>query len=181
MHEKVTGIIIAGGKSNRMGKNKALVKYRHQRLIDCAIQIFDPVVDFLIISSNTSLPNVPYVMVKDEIKDIGPLGGLYTALKKSHTQNNIVIACDIPNVSSEFYDRLVKKLEGFDAAVAEHSNGKIEPLVAAYSKSIIPTIEECIDNKDYKLINLLKRINTNHVITRRSSMFVNINTPDDLE
>lgn len=180
MHEKVTGIIIAGGKSSRMGENKALVKYKHERLIDCAIRILDPVVDFLIISSNESLPKIPYIMVKDEVKGIGPLGGLYTALKKSKTEKNVVIACDTPNLTSDFYEKLLRKCKDCDAIIPEHSEGKLEPLVAVYSKNILPVIEEQIKVQDYKLMNLIKKINVSIMPTKHSSMFKNVNTQADL-
>jgi len=180
MHEKITGIVIAGGKSTRMGENKALVKYKHERLIDCAIRILDPVVDFLIISSNESLPKIPYIMVKDEIQNIGPIGGLYSALKKSKTEKNVVIACDVPNVTSEFYEKLIKNLNDYDAVIPEHSEGKLEPLVAVYSQNILPIVEEQIKNKEYKMMNLIAKLNVNFISVKYGSMFKNVNAPGDL-
>lgn len=180
MHEKITGIILAGGKSIRMGKNKALVKYKQKRLIDWAINIINPLVDYLIISSNEPIPKVPYLMVKDEIENIGPIGGLYSALKKSQTKVNIIIACDTPKIPSELYEKLILKSKGYDAVIPVHEDGTYEPMVALYSKKILKIIEKQIANKDYKMQNLIAKLKICKYKLTHSKPFMNMNTPTDL-
>lgn len=177
---KITGIIFAGGKSSRMGQNKALVKYKRQRLIDRTIQLIKSSCDYLLISSNVPLKDVPYALVPDLIPNIGPLGGLYSVLTKTTTSGNIVLACDVPNIEPEFFDTLLSKSKGYDAVIPRLPNGKLEPLVAFYSKSIIPVIEEQIKNEDFKLVNLIFKLNVHYVDVRDEKMFKNVNAPTDL-
>jgi len=180
MMNKITGIVIAGGKSTRMKHNKALIVYNKIRLIDNAIAIIDPFVSNLLVSSNEFIPAINYRIIKDEISNIGPIGGLLSCLKYSENELNIIIPCDTPHVSPHIYSLLIEKSENVDAVIPQLPNGKLEPLVACYKKSIIPVIEELINRGDYKLVNLFSKIKVKYLQIEDVLQFKNINTPEDL-
>jgi molybdopterin-guanine dinucleotide biosynthesis protein A len=78
---KITGIMLAGGNSSRMGKHKALVEYKGKKLIEWSISILKDLCDTIIISSNSKhLRNYGYEIIEDVHENIGPIGGLYAML-----------------------------------------------------------------------------------------------------
>ena len=176
----VTGIVIAGGKSSRMGTNKALMKYSGKMLIEHAISIIEPLSNQIIISSNEPLLQLKYNNITDKINDVGPIGGLYSCLMESNTNFNIVIPCDAPHIESNLYKLLIENSENVDAVIPRLPNGKLEPLVACYSKSIIPVIESSINSGDYKLVNLLSKLKVKYIDINNINQFKNINTPKDI-
>lgn len=180
MESNITGIVIAGGKSSRMGQNKALIKYRGIRLIDNAIEILKNFTDSIIVSSNEGLTGVKYPIKADEFNNLGPIGGLYSCLLASETDCNIIIPCDVPNISVNLYKELLADCEKFDAVIPVLPDGKYEPLVACYNKSIIPLVEGAIRAIDYKMVNLINKANVKFVRVEDVMQFKNINTPNDL-
>lgn len=180
INNPITGIVIAGGKSSRMHTNKALINYHGIRLIDNAIQVIEDVSSEILVSSNIPIDKISYPIVIDEIPDIGPIGGLYSCLLASRTEQNVIIPCDVPNLNAELYQLLIKNAENVDAVIPRLPNGKVEPLVAFYKKSILPIIKLSIDNKDYKLVNFLSKINVKFIDIEDIRMFKNLNSPEDL-
>lgn len=175
---QVTGIILSGGKSSRMGQNKALMNFKGTRLIDNAISIIKPYVNKLLLSTNIAF-NLNIIEVADEYPNIGPIGGIYSCLKNSTTEKNLIIPCDVPNIPGHLYEQILKESNNFDAVIPKLANGKLEPLVAFYSSSILPIIERQIQLNDYKLVNLFSKLKVKYINVNDSSFFKNINTPED--
>ena len=171
---------MAGGKSSRMGTNKALLLFKGERLIDRAVETILPLVNKIIISSNQPLPELPYPVFADTTEAIGPLGGLQACLSKSTSEWNLLIPCDTPFLSGSLYQQMLEHTATVDAVIVTHSNGKIEPLIGLYNRSLLPLIEEQIARGDYKLINLLHRANVFFFETEEVSQFRNMNFPGDL-
>lgn len=176
----ITGIVIAGGRSSRMGQNKALIQYNGVRLIDNAIKMLINFTDIVLVSSNEELKYIQYPIIEDEFDNLGPIGGLYSCLLASKTDCNLVIPCDVPNISVNLYRELLGDCEKYDAVIPVLPDGKYEPLVACYNKSILPLIEDAIRAIDYKMVNLINRANVKFVRVDDTKQFKNINTPDDL-
>ncbi len=176
----ITAIVIAGGKSSRMGQNKALISYKGTRLIDKAILLMENYTQQVLISSNVPIQNISYPIVADEFAEIGPIGGLYSCLKASNAELNIVVPCDVPHIQSDIYDDIIEVSNSFDAVIPRLPNGKLEPIIACYKKSILPIIEECIKANDYKMINLLAKLNVKYIDILYTEQFMNMNTPNDL-
>ncbi|MDA3892977.1 MAG: molybdenum cofactor guanylyltransferase [Salinivirgaceae bacterium] len=181
MHKsQITGIVIAGGKSSRMGQNKALLKYHGKRLIDNAIQLLQKYTQNIIVSSNEPIESIPYSILPDEVKDIGPMGGLHSGLRESKSEFNLIIPCDVPNIELGLFSNFIAACEGYDAVIPILPNGKYEPLVACYNKTIIPLIEKAIQNNDYKLVNLIDKAHVKFIEVINIDQFKNINAPNDL-
>ena len=170
---------MAGGKSSRMGTNKALLPFQGKRLIDRSVETLLPLVDKIIISANQPLPDIPYPFIADSVESIGPLGGLQACLSKSTSDWNMLIPCDTPFLSGSLYQQMLQHTAAVDAVIVTHSKGKIEPLIGLYNRRLLPLIEEQIARGDYKLINLLRRARVFYFETEEQSQFRNMNHPDD--
>jgi molybdopterin-guanine dinucleotide biosynthesis protein A len=177
----LTGIILAGGKSRRMGSNKALHEYNGLLLIEHSMNIINQLTDRIFISGQYNEYNrFDALKVSDNYFDIGPIAGIEACLSKSETNNNLFIPCDTPLLSIELLNSILEHSGNFDAVVPILPDGKVEPLVALYSKKILPVIREQISTGDYQIISLLKKINTKYLAFTNTGYFRNINTPDDL-
>ena len=185
--QKVTGIILAGGASSRMGKDKGLCEFRGKALINYAIEALVPLCDTILISSNNvdDYQEFGYQVVVDEYKGIGPIGGIYSSLRNSATKHNLVISCDTPFLVTQLLEYILSNSANYDVVVPEHSNSFIEPLAAYYSSNIIKQLESSIKRKDYKLMNFFTRvkfksIKVDNIPGYSNKLFKNLNTPDDL-
>lgn len=179
--EGITGIILSGGKSSRMGSDKALLSYNGKKLIEYSIDLLKSLCDNVIISANNAhyhafkLPVVP-----DNYSDIGPLSGLESCIRFSNTRINLVIPCDTPFLNAEFLNNILNNIENYDAVVPISKDGKVEPLTGYYSKEVLPVIVQQIEKGDYKIQNLLKNIHTKYLLIANNTLIHNINTPNDL-
>lgn len=178
----LTGIIMAGGKSSRMGKDKGSILFNHQYLVQYAIDALTPPCSELLISTNNEwYDQFGYPLVKDIIKDCGPLGGIYSSLLTAKTPYIIVLACDMPFVDAPILEKLIDNIQDFDCVVPNIGH-QYEPLCAVYSKSMIPAIEQHIKSGNYALNGLIRESNHCFVdFTNEAKAFMNLNTMSDLD
>lgn len=183
---EITAIILAGGRSTRMGTDKALLLINNKTLLENAIDICKPVCNNILISSNFSEHrNFGHKVIPDEIKNCGPMSGIYSCLKQSETEWSFVISVDAAFVKTELIELLIKNTYNFDAVVPKHKKGQ-EPLIALYNKKVIPDIKKHLNSGDFKMQNLLKAINskflnTHDLVEKNPNIFSNLNRPDDLQ
>jgi len=183
---QITAIILTGGKSTRMGTDKALLQINGKTLLESAIELCRPVCDDILISSNNSgHEEFGCQIIPDEIKDCGPIGGIYSCLKKSATDWNFVISVDTPFVTSDFIQFLVGQTKNCDVVLPVHS-GEKEPLIALYNKSCLPEVEKLIELRQFKMHHLIAKLNANYVVAfewveKTPLLFKNLNNPDDLQ
>ncbi|MAE09309.1 MAG: hypothetical protein CL661_11185 [Bacteroidetes bacterium] len=185
--QEVTGIILAGGASSRMGKDKGLCEFQGKALINYAIDVLTPICGKILISSNNVVEyqKFGYQVVIDEHKNIGPMGGIYSSLRKSSTKHNLIISCDTPFLSTQLLEYILDNSNNYDIVVPVHGNSFIEPLAAYYSTNIIPNLESSIKRNNYKLINFFnvvkhKSIKVDSMPGFSKELFRNFNTPGDL-
>ena len=140
----LTAIILAGGKSSRMGpdKNKSMLRLNGKYLIDIVISKLKCVVgDNIIIVG----PPERYLSYKQVVPDLfsqkGPLVGIYSGLKASSSQYNLVVGCDMPFLEVKLLKYMTKNINSNDIVIPHYSDGYIEPLCAIYSKRCLETIE----------------------------------------
>ncbi len=183
---ELTGIILSGGKSSRMGHEKGTTLLNGKPLIEYAVNILSQICERVIISANTS--GYDYLgcsVIEDEIQGIGPIGGIYSCLKASNTGDNIVLSCDMPFIPAILIQYVFSEKAGHDAVIPTFNNFH-EPLCAYYSKSIVGELEKSIHKKNYKLQELFNRINTKFLRIDSSlhfyneNLFANINSQEDL-
>jgi len=184
---EVTGIILAGGKSSRMGTDKGLQELCGKPLISYSIKLLSEICSTIIIStSSDAYQSFGYKTVADEIPGIGPMGGIYSALKQSKTEKNLVLSCDLPFVSVELLSYILKSAEGYQVAVPWQGSQHYEPLCGFYHLSILDQISNYIQNNNYKLPDLFNEISINRLVIDNQSdfysenLFLNVNSKHDL-
>jgi molybdopterin-guanine dinucleotide biosynthesis protein A len=181
---QITGIILAGGKSKRMGTDKVLMKLEGEVLLKRAIKLCQTVCASILISSNN--PNhskYGFEIIADEMPDCGPIGGIYSCLRESQTEWNFILSVDSPFVKPEFVSYLVSEIKKSDAVVPIHSKGK-EPLIAMYHKNSLQMTQDMLEMGNFKMQNLLNTINTKfvdsqHWVKKYPDLFRNLNRPED--
>lgn len=182
---QITGIILSGGQSTRMGTDKALVQINGETLLEKAIHICRPLCSQIFISSNNvAHEKFGYKIIPDEIKNCGPLGGIYSCLKQSETDWNFVLSVDAAFVKPNFVSFLISEIGNYDAVAPVHDFGH-EPLIAMYHKNGLTIMKKMLDSKKYKMNNLLNSINTKFADSQKwvaefPELFRNLNHPSDI-
>lgn len=178
---QATAIIMAGGRSRRMGQDKTVLLINGGSAVK---HVFDQLKSHfaqILISSNNiaehSLDGAE--VVPDETVGRGPLMGIASALRASRNDINFVIACDIPEVDIDLVRRLIKKSKDFDAVLPQTGPCQYEPLFAVYRKSTLAAIDESIISGNYKILSPLKNCKVNYVELSYSEELKNLNTMND--
>lgn len=180
--------ILAGGASSRMGTDKSQLLIGRQTFTEHIAGILRAVTDSVTVvgqsPSDSSLPSVP-----DVYPQWGALGGLHAALTASHRDWAIVVACDLPFVTSELFLKLATMRLDHDAVVPVQDDDRPQPLAALYR--IDPCRQratELIEAGRRRPLDLLEAVNTRWVafdeirnLDQAERFFVNINTPEDYD
>ncbi|WP_163709039.1 molybdenum cofactor guanylyltransferase [Mangrovibacterium lignilyticum] len=186
MGDQIGGIILAGGKSSRMGKDKGLIEFQGKQLIQYAIGLLHPLCTEIIISTNqAAYEEFGLKTVADVYRDCGPLGGLQAALSETEFEWNVVVSCDTPFLQAELFTSLLQMKTGFDAVIPKHAGG-IEPMAGVYHKSLAESIEAKLKAKDFKTQKFLYESNTafydaTGLIQKYPRLFYNLNRPEELD
>lgn len=182
----ISGFILAGGKSSRMGTDKALLMFQDKPLLLHMIKRIEPFCDRIAISGqNSEYANFEFEMVPDLYSDCGPIAGIFSALKYSDSDWNLMVSVDVPFVNDELFLSLISNTGESDCIIPEHNFG-VEPLVGLYHRRTLPVIEKMITSGDYRLTNLLSKLSTSYVdcnelIKKHPRLFMNINRMEDYQ
>ncbi len=183
-----TGIILAGGQSSRLGRDKGLMEWHGRRIIEYAVDTLSPFCSKVIVSSN----NQDYLQfINHVVPDIrpghGPMMGLYSALEASSTELNLVLAVDNILVNSAFFRYMLsKELSDFQVSVPYLQNKFYEPLVGYYHKNCTKVMALMMSNGNYKLPDLISQVKVNKLVVESDfpdfhpNYFRSLNCPDDL-
>lgn len=187
-----TSIVLAGGASQRLGRNKASEKVGDESLIQRVVNSLVPFsTEILVVVARNQAPppffsTVPTRVVSDVYPGKGALGGIYTGLKYSVSWHNVVVACDMPFLNSDFLAYMVEVLNSYDMAIPRIGEN-VEPLHAVYTRGCMSPMDDLLRQDKLAVAALLKivkvrfiteaeidRFDPNHV------SFLNINTESDL-
>ena len=184
---EVTGIILAGGESSRMGTDKGLINLCGKPLISYAILALSGSCSKIIISScSDSYQEFGFPVVADESPGIGPMGGIFSALKQSKTEKNLILSCDLPFISEELLSFILQNSAGYQVAVPWQGNRHYEPLCGFYSLTVLDQMSAYIQKGNYKLPDLFEEISINRLIINseldfyQEHLFLNVNSKSDL-
>ena len=183
-NKNITGIILAGGKSSRMGTDKGFVSYNNKTFIEHIIKAIQPLVDEIIIISNQeTYDQFGFKRYDDLIKNAGPLAGIYTGLHYSKTENNLVVSCDVPLINTEVLQKLIKHINDKSEVIQLQSNGKNMPLIAIYKKSCEAIFLEELKLDQRRVQEAIKKCKVQTVVIDSvlEKHTTNINTKKDLE
>ena len=186
----LTLAIQAGGKSSRMGQDKALMPFRGVPLIQVVMERLAPIADEIIVTTNApdSYQFLGVSLYRDIRPERGALGGLYTALKSAKGEFVAVVACDLPFASKKFFLTASKLISESDAdIVIPKTEFGYEPLHAIYRReSCIPPIEAALDADKWKVISWFPQVKIHALSPEETAVFNsdgltfwNLNTPED--
>jgi molybdenum cofactor guanylyltransferase len=172
---KAAAIILSGGKSSRMGTNKALLKLNEKTTIERMVDILKIYFDDIILVTNDreSYQFLGVKMVSDHYPGKGPLAGFHAGLIASEYDVNFIVACDMPFMSGELAATLVNMIDHHDALVPV-INGKMQTLCAVFQKKSVTKIEECIENGRLPIKHLLDHLNVLYVTEKELQAYTNI-------
>jgi len=192
----LTGFVLAGGKSSRMGTDKAALPLGGRTLLEHALTVARSVAKEVFILGSPEIYGSYGPTIADIFPGCGPLGGIHAALShvaqasKSGPSNlNLILAVDTPFITPEFLRYLVERTATSSAVVTTPEiNAYTQPLCAIYSLDFLPIAEEALKAGNYKIVPLFPKDRT-LVITEQevrrfafpAEMFENLNTPEDLE
>ena len=177
-------VILAGGQSSRMGRDKALLELNEQKFIDLLVQELSGCCKVMISAAHQDdYAGYGVPVIADETKDIGPIEGIRQALRSSGSDYVFVCAVDTPFVRKEMIQYLAEFISSDYDAFVFREGDRIHPHIGIYSRAALPAIEEMIGEKQYRLTKLLSRIRTKYVDIGTSCFdrkaLRNINTPED--
>lgn len=182
---QISAIILAGGKSTRMGTDKALIQFNGESLLGNALKLCKPFFHPVFISSNNPEHEFPGCRrINDVFPGCGPIGGIFSCLLQTQTDWNFVLSVDSTFVEPAFVSFLVSETGDWDAIIPVHRNG-IEPLIGIYHRQCLPVVEKHIKSGNYKMQDLFDELRVHFVdaqnwVERYPQIFTNFNSPEDL-
>jgi molybdopterin-guanine dinucleotide biosynthesis protein A len=164
---EATGIILAGGKNLRLGRNKALEIIGGKTVIERVIASLSRIVNTIIIvtadGKNHLMPLPDARFVADLYPGKGPLGGIYSGVSSSSTDLNIVVACDMPFLSTDLLQHMLELAHGFDAVVPRTRESLFEPLHAVYSRNCLPVIKSHVESGKLSIRAFLAEVKVRYI------------------
>ena len=184
---QITGIILAGGQNLRMGNNKAFVIWKGKRLINWVYEAIRPLCSKIIISANEGdFSFLDASIVPDRYEKIGPAAGIEAGLYSSQTELNIIVSCDTPMLSSDFFRHMIMHHKNFDISIPIH-DGINEPLIGIYMRSVLNKFQDAISKGQYKPPPIIKSCSYQEISIYKElffykpDLFLNLNRPEDLK
>jgi molybdopterin-guanine dinucleotide biosynthesis protein A len=185
---KITGIILSGGKSIRMGENKAFIQIEGVSIIQRIYDLFNELFQEVIIVTNQKdlFSDFHSKIYSDLIPNKGALGGLYTGLFFSSFRYSFCVACDMPFLKKSLIQYLIENIKDEDVIIPRTIDG-LQPLHAIYSKDCLDPIRRMIDEGKEKIIDLYHLVKVKIVeekdflsLDPGRDSFINVNTPEEL-
>jgi molybdopterin-guanine dinucleotide biosynthesis protein A len=182
-----TAIVLAGGRSSRMGTPKALLLFDGEPLIAYVVatlrRLFAEVV--VVAAPGQSLPSMPATLVRDEVEHQGPVAGIYYGLRAAGGDVSFVTSCDSAFLNVDLIAHLVSEIPEHDVVVP-HWQGRHQPLHAVYRRSVSPLLAEQLARGELRPVYLFDRVRTRRIDEEEirrfdpdGSSFFNMNTPED--
>jgi molybdenum cofactor guanylyltransferase len=178
----VTLVLLAGGASRRMKRDKALLPAPVEPLIRRVLAGIEGLFEETIVSVSPgqSFDFIDARQIADEREGQGPLAGILAGLKAARFETIFVLACDIPVLDPDFAKAMIAASDGFDASVPRTDKG-LEPLIAVYKRRIVPLVERLLGEGKRSVLDLYPLCGTRFVSVGSPPWLLNLNTPEDYE
>ena len=191
MEIDVTGVLLAGGKSRRMGEDKRYLVVGEQTLLERGLAVLRSIFqEVLVVIAQDSPPlDVEARVVRDLVPDCGSLGGLYTGLTQATTPYIFVVACDMPFLDPAVIAQFTSRRDTADIVMAKLA-ARLHPMHALYSKQCLPVVEQMIRARQLKIQEMVSQSSLHvryvteadlRILDPSGRSFQNVNTPEDLE
>ena len=188
----MTSIVLAGGKSLRLGKSKCLETINGKSLIERVIERVKSVSGRTLIVTSREQIDFPAPCEAEVVVDIypgkGPLGGIYTGLLASESSHVLAVACDMPLLNIELLRYMIELSPGFDAVVPRLGERKVEPLHAIYAKSCLDNMKTRLEHNQLEISRFLNTVRVRYIerpecqkFDPQLLTFFNINSQSDLD
>jgi len=178
-----TAIVLAGGKSERTGQDKAMLSIGGRPMIEHVIAQLKPHFKQILLSVNA--PNdyafVNVETVPDKVLGQGPLMAIASVLEASPYDRNFVVACDIPNINLTVVRKMIRDSERYDAVIPITGKSHIEPLFAVYRKSILEPMKTTLNAGKRKIADTFELCRIKYMDIRDATWLKNINTQEEYE
>ncbi|MBW6478004.1 MAG: molybdenum cofactor guanylyltransferase [Bacteroidales bacterium] len=184
---RVTGIILAGGKSRRFGSDKSLFEFNGKKLIEYSIATLQPLCGQILLSTNepekyafTGLSAVP-----DLFPGCGPVAGIHACLEQSKTEHHLVIGCDLPWLNTRLFEFILQKSTDYQVVMPMHKGFK-ETMASYYHQTCFPDLAKALTEKRYKIFDAIALLKTYYPEIDQEEfysekLFTNINFREDIE
>ncbi len=185
----MTGVILAGGESNRMGKNKAFIEINGKRIIDRTVSLFRKIFDDVLLVTNTPLDYIELNVriVTDLVPGKGSLGGIYTGLFFSSSPKAFFVGCDMPFLDKRVIHYFLSLAQTADIVV-QRTKDYWQPLHAIYPRTLLKPIERLLHQGELKIVKAYQGMRVRVVSGEELKPFdpdlytlSNINTPEELK
>ncbi len=170
-----------------MGREKGLCEFKGKALVQYAIDVLTPLCKrIIIVANNEQYKSFGCEVFADEIIGIGPIGGIYTGLMHSETEDNFILSCDMPMVSNELIEYILLNRKHRQIVVPDFE-GYFEPLCAFYRRDIFPQLRKVIEEQNYKLVDFIKTTDFAELKIDKQLdffhplLFANINSEKEIE
>jgi len=190
INAEITGVVLAGGLSKRMGFNKAEAEVCGKSMLIRMIEKLQKVTPTIIVSSGSvTYPDISYQQIPDEFPQCGPMGGIYSVLNASVSKLNLVVSCDIPLVSVSLLNYIISKAKVSNALLTlpVDYTGQQQLLCAVYHRDILSILKQQIDSNQLNMKSLLDLVPVKYLnIPKEHPLFqeyafTNINTTSALQ
>jgi molybdopterin-guanine dinucleotide biosynthesis protein A len=184
---RVSAIVLAGGRSSRMGTPKALLPFDGEPLIVHIVRRLQSQFDDIVVvaAPDQELPPLPVTLVRDDVPYQGPVGGIYYGLRAARGEVAFVTSCDSAFSSGRLISHLLSLAPGHDVVVPRWQ-GRLQPLHAVYRRTVIPFLDAQLAARELRPVFLYDRVVTRVVeeddvrlYDPDGTSFFNMNTPDD--
>ncbi len=183
------GFVLTGGRSSRMGRDKALLPVGGSRpaggltMVERTAKLVRAAADSVtLIGMPERYAHLGIPAVADVVEDCGPIGGLLTALTVTQADSNLIVACDMPGLTADFLRLLVAAArESASTCLVPETASRLHPLCAVYRRGARTAVESAIAYKCFKMHDLLKALGAVPWSVADVSLLRNINTPADWE
>jgi len=174
-------IIFAGGKSSRMGQDKALLPFGGYNTLSEFQQVrLSKLFKKVYISAKENKFDFEANIIEDKYKDNSPLVGIISIFETLNVDKVFILSVDAPFVNKEVIDKLINSNNRFDAVVAKSKSG-VQPLCGVYKRSVLPIAQEHLKGKNHRLTSLLKKVDTQFIPFKDDALFLNLNHPHEYE
>ena len=184
---RLYGLILAGGRSRRMGQDKALLKRDGRSQLASLVALLEPMVERVFVSTRSDQREEPerrrFAQIIDNYSDIGPVAGVLSAMEEYPAVDWLVVACDLPNVNEDTLRFLIDNRSAekpFTAYRSSHDDLP-EPLCAIYRLGSEAVVRDCIDAGMTCPRKMLIRSDTKLLVQADPRALDNINTPEELQ
>lgn len=177
---RAAGFVLVGGRSSRMGRDKARLPVRSHLLVeDVAAKVAKIAGNVMLVGDPVKYSDLPFECIPDLHPGFGPLAGIEAALAAAKAELNLITACDLPGLAPQWLECLLAAARGSSrlCLAAEDPDGTVHPLCAVYRSACLPLVQDALSAGRLKALHLLDTLDV--LTVKIPAPLQNVNTPED--